>query len=47
MPPWRAMPIAIRASVTLSIAADTNGTASSMSAANVADVTTESGRVSE
>ena len=37
----------MRASVTLSIAADTSGTASSMSAANVADVSTESGRVSE
>ena len=33
MPPSRAMAIAMRASVTLSIAADTSGTASSMSAA--------------
>ena len=47
MPPWRAMAIAMRASVTLSIAADTSGTASSMPAANVAEVSTESGSVSE
>ena len=33
MPPWRAMATAMRPSVTLSIAADTSGTASSMSAA--------------
>ena len=47
MPPLRAMAIAIRASVTLSIAAETSGTASTMSAANVADVSTASGSVSE
>ena len=47
MPPWRAMATAIRPSVTLSIAADTSGTASWMSAANVAEVSTSSGSVSE
>ena len=47
MPPLRAMAIAIRASVTLSIAADTSGTASTMSAAKRAEVSTASGRVSE
>ena len=31
MPPWRAIAIAIRASVTVSIAADTSGTASEIS----------------
>ncbi len=47
IPPWRAMATAMRPSVTLSIAADTSGTASSMSRANVAEVSTASGRVSE
>ena len=47
MPPWRAMAIAIRASVTLSIAAETSGMASVMPAANVAVVSTVSGSVSE
>ena len=47
MPPWRAMAMAIRDSVTLSIAADTSGTASVMPAANVAVVSTASGSVSE
>ncbi len=46
MPPSRATAIAMRASVTLSIAADTSGTASSMSAANVALVSTVSGSTS-
>ena len=47
MPPWRAMAIAMRDSVTLSIAAETSGTASVMSAAKVAAVSTVSGSVSE
>ena len=47
MPPWRAMAIAMRASVTLSIAADTSGIARVMPAANVAVVSTASGSVSE
>ena len=46
MPPSRAMAIAMRASVTLSIAADTSGTARLMSAANVAVVSTVSGSTS-
>ena len=47
MPPWRAMAIAIRASVTLSIADDTRGIARVIPAANVAVVSTASGSVSE
>ena len=47
MPPWRAMAIAMRDSVTLSIAAETSGTASVMPAANVAVVSTVSGSISE
>ncbi len=47
MPPWRAMAMAMRDSVTLSMAADTRGTASVMSPANVAVVSTVSGSVSE
>ncbi len=47
MPPWRAIATAMRPSVTLSMAADTSGTASSMSAANRAEVSTASGSVSE
>ena len=47
MPPWRAIAMAMRDSVTLSIAADTSGTANVMSAANVAAVSTLSGNVSE
>ena len=47
MPPWRAMAMAMPASVTLSIAAETSGTASVMPAANVAVVSTASGSVSE
>ena len=43
MPPSRAMAMAMRASVTLSMAAETSGTASSMSAANRAVVSTVSG----
>ena len=46
MPPSRARAMAMRASVTLSIAADTTGTASTMSAANVAAVSTVSGSTS-
>ena len=44
MPPTRAMAMAIGASVTLSMAADTRGTASSMSPAKRAVVSTGSGR---
>ena len=47
MPPLRAIAMAMRASVTLSIAADTSGIARTMSAANLADVSTASGSVSE
>ena len=47
MPPWRAMAIAIRASVTLSIADETSGIVSVIPAANVAVVSTASGSVSE
>ena len=47
MPPWRAMAMAMRASVTLSIAADTSGTVSTIPAANVAVVSTVSGSASE
>ncbi|CAB4690219.1 unannotated protein [freshwater metagenome] len=46
MPPSRAMATAIGASVTLSIAADTSGTARLMSRANTAAVSTESGSTS-
>ncbi len=46
MPPSRARAMAMRASVTLSIAAETIGTASTMSAANVAVVSTVSGSTS-
>ena len=47
MPPRRAMAMAIRDSVTLSIAAETTGMARVMPAANVAAVSTVSGSVSE
>ena len=47
MPPCRAMAIAIRASVTLSIAAETIGIARVIPAAKVAAVSTASGSVSE
>ena len=46
MPPSRARAMAMRASVTLSIAADTIGTLRTMSAANVAVVSTVSGSTS-
>ena len=43
MPPWRAIAIAIRASVTVSIAADSSGTASEISRVSREVVSTSAG----